>query len=65
MVWVNQFLVSRWLHQPVLPVMILNINIENRMKSSATEMIEEPLMIPSQPPIFAENKHWLNFIAQA
>jgi hypothetical protein len=24
------------------------------MKSSATEMMDEPLMIPSQPPIFAE-----------
>jgi hypothetical protein len=34
----------------------LKMNIVNNMKSSATETIEEPLMIPSQPPIFAEDK---------
>jgi hypothetical protein len=30
--------------------------MENKMKSSATAMMEEPLMMPSQPPIFAERK---------
>ena len=35
--------------------MMLKIKIVNNMNSSVTEMIEEPLMIPSQPPILAEN----------
>ena len=39
----------------LLPVMMLKIKIVNNMNSSVTEMIEEPLMIPSQPPILAEN----------
>jgi hypothetical protein len=30
------------------------VKMEKRMKSSATEMMDEPLMIPSQPPILAE-----------
>ena len=29
------------------------MKIVNKMKSSATEMMDEPLIIPSQPPIFA------------
>jgi hypothetical protein len=32
----------------------LNTKIENKMISSAKEMMEAPLMMPSQPPIFAE-----------
>jgi len=28
--------------------------MENKMKSSVTDMIDEPLIIPSQPPILAE-----------
>ena len=39
----------------LLPVMMLKIKIVNNTNSSVTEMIEEPLMIPSQPPILAEN----------
>jgi hypothetical protein len=29
--------------------------MEKRMKSSVTEMMDDPLMMPSQPPILAAN----------
>ena len=38
------------------------MKMEKRMKSSITDTMEEPLMMPSQPPILAENYNWSAFL---
>ena len=48
---------------PARPVTSLNMKIEKRTKSSVTEMMDEPLMMPSQPPILAE-KHKKHFLPE-